>query len=348
MRARVDASACAISARPPDRQLRLRSLVLLPAVVAAAAAMHAPAALALSSDLRWQGAAPRSLAVRRVIEPDEAVRPRRSTGRKHGSVRRRGHRQARAAGRRRPRMVVIRSAHAGPRAVQARLAAARPAAETVPLQQRSLVAGHPLSPDPIFAGPDQTFAGTQATVGQAVVPRCKNAHPNAFALAVASFAHDFQASEPAMVEGAWPHCRGARHPQSSWRLASLGATLHAPDPSTSPGLSGSPIHWRASASCLASPLRAILDLVAAEFGPLTVNSTCRSRRHNARVGGASRSYHLTGSAVDFRVRSSYGEVLAFLSRLRSVGGLTHYGSGVFHIDTGPRRTWGARRARRRA
>jgi hypothetical protein len=41
-------------------------------------------------------------------------------------------------------------------------------------------------------------------------------------------------------------------------------------------------------------------------------------------------------------------VLTFLARLRSVGGLTHYGSGVFHIDTGPRRSWGRHRARRRA
>ena len=30
----------------------------------------------------------------------------------------------------------------------------------------------------------------------------------------------------------------------------------------------------------------------------------------------------------------------FLTGKRTVGGLTHYGFGVFHIDTGPRRTWG--------
>jgi uncharacterized protein YcbK (DUF882 family) len=65
------------------------------------------------------------------------------------------------------------------------------------------------------------------------------------------------------------------------------------------------------------------------------------------VGGAPRSFHLTGNAVDFRVAGSYGRVLAFLSRLRSVGGLKHYGRGVFHIDTGPRRTWGTRRYARR-
>jgi uncharacterized protein YcbK (DUF882 family) len=130
------------------------------------------------------------------------------------------------------------------------------------------------------------------------------------------------------------------------RLASLGPAAPTADPATSPSLSGGAIHWRASADCLASPLRAVLALVAESFGPLTVNSTCRGSAHNARVGGAPRSKHLTGNAVDFRVRGRYGEVLAFLLRQRTVGGYKHYGSGVFHIDTGQRRTWGARRARR--
>jgi len=340
MRARAGASACAPSVRLPDRQLRLRSLVLLPAVVAAAAAIHMPAALALSGDLRSQGTVSSTQAERSVVEPDEQAQPCRRAGRRHASVRR-GWRQARAAGRRRPRLAAARPARTRPRVVQAALRLAGPTAEVVPLEQRSLVASHPLAPDPI-AGPGRAFPGDPVPVAHSEVPRSRSTHPNAFALAVAGLARELHPSEPAMVEGAWPHCRGARQPQSSWRLASLGPAFHAPHPSISPSLSDGPIHWRASASCLASPLRAILDLVAAEFGPLTVNSTCRSRAHNARVGGASRSYHLTGDAVDFRVRSSFGEVLAFLNRLGSVGGLTHYGAGVFHIDTGPRRTWGPR------
>ena len=157
---------------------------------------------------------------------------------------------------------------------------------------------------------------------------------------MASLGRDLKASEPAMVDGEWPHCRSATHPQSSWHLASLGSAVPPPGPRTSSIEPGWPIHWRASASCLAAPLRDVLALVAAEFGPLTVNSTCRSREHNARVGGAPHSYHLTGNAVDFRVRGHFDEVLRFLARMRSVGGLTHYGSGVFHIDTGPRRSWG--------
>lgn len=112
------------------------------------------------------------------------------------------------------------------------------------------------------------------------------------------------------------------------------------DPANLPSLSGESIRWLASPDCLAKPLRAVLAEVAANFGPLRVNSTCRSKRHNARVGGAKRSYHLTGSAVDFRISGAVQPVLDFLTGKRTVGGLKHYGFGVFHIDTGPRRTWG--------
>ena len=70
---------------------------------------------------------------------------------------------------------------------------------------------------------------------------------------------------------------------------------------------------------------------------MRVNSTCRSHGHNARVGGAPKSYHLSGDAADFRV---FGNVSATYSFLQSrVGGLKHYGGGLFHIDTGPRRSF---------
>ena len=77
-----------------------------------------------------------------------------------------------------------------------------------------------------------------------------------------------------------------------------------------------------------------------QVGPVTVNSTCRSHSHNARVGGAKQSFHLSGSAADFRIAGNPGATLAFLKAHRSVGGLKHYGGGVFHIDAGPRwKTW---------
>ena len=117
------------------------------------------------------------------------------------------------------------------------------------------------------------------------------------------------------------------------------AGLDPLDPAKLPPLSRSGIEWRASADCLAAPLRDVLADLTANFGPFRVNSTCRSKRHNARVGGAPRSYHLTGNAVDFRISADARDVLAFLAKKRTVGGLKHYGGGVFHIDTGPRRTW---------
>jgi hypothetical protein len=129
-------------------------------------------------------------------------------------------------------------------------------------------------------------------------------------------------------------------------VASLGSAFAAPSPVKPPDLSVGRINWVASASCLALPLRGILTEVAALFGPVRVNSTCRSKHHNARVGGAPRSYHLTGNAVDFRVADHFKAIHDFLSGKKAVGGLKHYGSGVFHIDTGPRRTWGSRRRHR--
>ncbi|MGE0629322.1 MAG: YcbK family protein [Hyphomicrobiaceae bacterium] len=122
------------------------------------------------------------------------------------------------------------------------------------------------------------------------------------------------------------------------RVASLGSSLPSvskPKPRAS--LSGGSIAWRAGSGCLASNLRAVIASVAANYGSVTVNSTCRSKRHNRRVGGAPRSYHLTGNAVDFRVRGNARSVYAYLRQ--HVGGLKHYGGGRFHIDNGPRRTF---------
>jgi hypothetical protein len=125
------------------------------------------------------------------------------------------------------------------------------------------------------------------------------------------------------------------------QIASLGPSPAVPAKPVD--LGGELIRWIASPDCLAQPLKRVLAEVAEQFGPLRVNSTCRSKRHNARVGGAPRSYHLTGSAVDFRVNGHAKAVHAFLRAHQRVGGLKHYGGGLFHIDTGPRRTWASRR-----
>jgi hypothetical protein len=124
-------------------------------------------------------------------------------------------------------------------------------------------------------------------------------------------------------------------------VVSLGREFFAPAPLSAPSLTGDAFKWLPTAltDCLAAPLRGVLLELAEAFGPITVRWTCRSKEVNARVGGAKRSYHLTGNAVDFNMTGNYHAVLAFLKAKKEVGGLKHYGGGAFHIDTGPRRTW---------
>ena len=102
---------------------------------------------------------------------------------------------------------------------------------------------------------------------------------------------------------------------------------------------GGHVTWVASSGCLNGTLAGLVAEVGANYGPVTVSSTCRSHGHNAAVGGAPRSQHLTGDAVDFRVHGNVSGAMAFLRNNGSVGGFHHYGGGLFHIDTGPRRTW---------
>lgn len=126
-----------------------------------------------------------------------------------------------------------------------------------------------------------------------------------------------------------------RRARKGTRYAALGTP-----PSFAPSersISGG-VTWTASAGCLDSALRSVVAALTS-FGTVTVNSTCRSRGHNARVGGARRSYHLTGNAADFRVRGNVRAAYSYLRSSGSVGGLKHYGGGLFHIDTGPRRSW---------
>ena len=102
---------------------------------------------------------------------------------------------------------------------------------------------------------------------------------------------------------------------------------------------GQRIKWSAPSNCVPGSLKAVIKKVAARFGPITVNSTARSRAKNARVGGRSKSYHLGCRAVDFRVHGSTRGLGAFLAEQKGVGGLKRYSSGFYHIDNGPKRSW---------
>ena len=125
------------------------------------------------------------------------------------------------------------------------------------------------------------------------------------------------------------------------RVASLGGGDgdYDPRPSRKSLSGGGNVAWAASSSCLNGTLVGIIQEVASQYGSLTVSSTCRSHGHNAAVGGAKKSQHLTGDAADFRVHGNSSGAMAFLRNHGSVGGFHHYGGGLFHIDTGPKRTW---------
>lgn len=131
--------------------------------------------------------------------------------------------------------------------------------------------------------------------------------------------------------------RPRRRTSTGIRIASLERAVPTLDDAAS--LAGASVVWRASAACLNETLRKVIGEVAASFGPVTINSTCRSPVLNARVGGARHSRHLTGDAVDFGIAGDKRAVLKYLQGHHLVGGLKLYEGGHFHIDTGPRRTW---------
>ena len=131
----------------------------------------------------------------------------------------------------------------------------------------------------------------------------------------------------------------ARKKKRHVRVASRGDNDYGPRPSRRSITGGGGLSWAAPRGCLNGTLVGLVQEVASSYGPVTVSSTCRDKGHNASVGGAPRSQHLTGDAVDFRVHGNVSGAIAFLRHNGSVGGFHHYGGGLFHIDTGPKRTW---------
>ena len=105
-----------------------------------------------------------------------------------------------------------------------------------------------------------------------------------------------------------------------------------------PKVSGGHVSWVASGSCLPGQLKSVIAEVS-QYGRVVVSSTGRSAGHNRAVGGASKSYHLNCQAADFRVHGNVASAASFLRNHGSVGGFHHYGGGLFHIDTGPKRSW---------
>lgn len=75
--------------------------------------------------------------------------------------------------------------------------------------------------------------------------------------------------------------------------------------------------------------------------PMIVNSAYRSPEHNARVGGAKKSQHLSGAAFDISMANHDPE--SFIAAAREAGftGIgTYPRSNFVHIDIGAARIWG--------
>lgn len=78
---------------------------------------------------------------------------------------------------------------------------------------------------------------------------------------------------------------------------------------------------------------------------LVINSGYRSPEYNKRIGGAKRSQHMSGHAIDVSMRGLNSDDIRRFIRIASqegFGGMSFYSDSVFtHVDIGARRTWGS-------
>ncbi len=87
-----------------------------------------------------------------------------------------------------------------------------------------------------------------------------------------------------------------------------------------------------------------LENIRTHFGrPVTINSGCRCKKHNAAVGGESASRHLTGDAADITVEGvPPSKVADYAEKINPSGGVGRYKTFT-HIDTrGRKARWHGR------
>jgi Peptidase M15 len=93
---------------------------------------------------------------------------------------------------------------------------------------------------------------------------------------------------------------------------------------------------------LDSGLIALIAALEAQFhAKPSIVSGCRSQAHNAAVGGARHSFHLSCAAADITIPGvSPQSVRAFALTMPGRGGVgTYCGMSIVHIDVGPVRQW---------
>ena len=104
-------------------------------------------------------------------------------------------------------------------------------------------------------------------------------------------------------------------------------------------------------TCFPKELKVVLTKIKKHFGQhkVLVSSGYRSKRHNRRVRGARKSYHIKCMAADIQIKGVGKYKLArYARKLDGVGGVgTYTCNGSVHVDVGPKRSWHWRCGRRR-
>lgn len=151
----------------------------------------------------------------------------------------------------------------------------------------------------------------------------------------------FPASPPATLPYAFQSAP-ERSPSASEGPAST-ASLTTPAPPARPPASPEPqaaatngaVKTSAAAplECLPQGLRAVLNDVAARFGPVTVVSTHQLTTVNHSAGSIREKLHHDCKAVDIRPeRGRIEEIKTYLRGRREIVGLESYRNGIIHMD----------------
>lgn len=82
-----------------------------------------------------------------------------------------------------------------------------------------------------------------------------------------------------------------------------------------------------------------LQAIRNYFGaPVIINSAYRTPEYNKKVGGASKSYHMSGQAFDIVVKGHTPQEVAQCAQNLSISGIIHYNTFV-HVDNRPVKYW---------
>jgi len=196
-----------------------------------------------------------------------------------------------------------------------------------------------LSPHP--ANAQSPLPGTNGIVIPIPLPKATSASPAAFPVRAAPRARALRRGRLKVQYTSLPSDTRITDPAVTGSLPDEGAfRTRTPSGFTSLVSQGTiKLRDTAPTQCLPGSLLAVVADIAGRFGPVSVESTHRSKSRNWRAGGARHSLHLSCRAIDFRVRARARGIMAYLSSRSEVGGLKMYRNGIIHIDNGQRRSW---------